>query len=101
MLTTYGAIDQNLFYALRWIYYCLIPKRVMQMKHLPSTFPSNGFKVNKLSTKVTFISYFIICTGFSTSCKVKCDTLDKNIINNRFKQPCALIEHNFGFQCPI
>ena len=24
------------FYDLEWIYYCLLPKTVMQMKHLPS-----------------------------------------------------------------
>ena len=36
MSTTDGAIDQKLFYDLEWIYYCLLPKTVMQMKHLPS-----------------------------------------------------------------
>ena len=32
-----GAIDQNLFYDLEWKYHCLLPKTVMQMKHLAST----------------------------------------------------------------
>ena len=36
MSTTDGAIDQKLFYDLEWIYNCLLPKTVMQMKHLPS-----------------------------------------------------------------
>ena len=36
MSTTDGAIDQKLIYDLEWIYYCLLPKAVMQMKHLPS-----------------------------------------------------------------
>ena len=36
MSTTDGAIDQQLIYDLKWIYYCLLPKTVMQMKHLPS-----------------------------------------------------------------
>ena len=35
MSTTDGAIDQKLFYDLEWIYHCLLPKIVMQMKHLP------------------------------------------------------------------
>ena len=34
MLTTDGAIDQKLFYDLEWIYYCLLPKTVMQMKQM-------------------------------------------------------------------
>ena len=37
MSTTDGAIGQKLFYDLEWIYHCLLPKTVMQMKHLPST----------------------------------------------------------------
>ena len=37
MSTTDGAIDQKSFYGLEWIYYCLLPKPIMQMKHLPST----------------------------------------------------------------
>ena len=37
MSTTDGAIDQKLFYDLEWIYYCLLPKAFIQMKHLPST----------------------------------------------------------------
>ena len=36
MSTTDGAIDQKLFYYLQWIYYFLVPKAVMQMKHVPS-----------------------------------------------------------------
>ena len=36
MSTTDGAIDQKLINDLEWIYYCLLPKTVMQMKHLPS-----------------------------------------------------------------
>ena len=36
MSTTDGAIDQKLIYDLEWIYYCLPPKTVMQMKHLSS-----------------------------------------------------------------
>ena len=36
MSTTDGDIDQKLSYDLEWIYYCLLPKTVMQMKHLPS-----------------------------------------------------------------
>ena len=37
MSTKDGAIDQKLFYDLERIYYCLLPKTVIQMKHLPST----------------------------------------------------------------
>ena len=37
MSTTDGSIDQNLFYDLKWIYYFLLTKIVMQIKHLPST----------------------------------------------------------------
>ena len=37
MSTTDGAIDQNLFYDLKKTDYSLIPKKVMQMKYLPST----------------------------------------------------------------
>ena len=36
MSTTDGASDQKLIYDLEWKYYCLLPKTVMQMKHLPS-----------------------------------------------------------------
>ena len=37
MSTTDGAIDQKLLYDLELIYHCLLPKTVMQMKHMPST----------------------------------------------------------------
>ena len=37
MPTTDGAIDQKLFYDLEWIYFRLLLKTVMQMKHLPTT----------------------------------------------------------------
>ena len=37
MSTTDSAIDQKLFYDLKWTYHCLLPKTVMQMKYLPST----------------------------------------------------------------
>ena len=37
MSTTDGAIDQNLFYDLKWIFNCQLPKTNMQMKHLSST----------------------------------------------------------------
>ena len=36
MSTTDGAIDQYLSYDCKWIYYCLLPKTIMQMKHLSS-----------------------------------------------------------------
>ena len=36
MSTIDGAIDKKLFYDLEWIYHCLLPKTIMQMKHLPS-----------------------------------------------------------------
>ena len=35
MSTTDGAIDEKLFYDLEWLYHCLLPKTIMQMKHLP------------------------------------------------------------------
>ena len=34
MSTTDGGIDQKYFYDFEWLYYCLLPKTVMQMKHL-------------------------------------------------------------------
>ena len=37
MSTTDGAIDQNLFSDLEWIYHFLLPKTVLQMKRLRST----------------------------------------------------------------
>ena len=37
MSTTDGAIDQKLFSDLEWIYHCLLPKTVLQMKRLQST----------------------------------------------------------------
>ena len=37
MSTTDGAIDQNLFHDFKWVFYCLLPKTLMQIKHLPST----------------------------------------------------------------
>ena len=37
MLPTDGTIEQKLFSDLEWIYYCLLSKTVMQIKHLPST----------------------------------------------------------------
>ena len=37
MSTTDCTIDQQLSYDLEWIYYCLLPETVMQMKHLQST----------------------------------------------------------------
>ena len=37
MSTTDSAMDQKSFYDLQWICQCLLPKTVMQMKHLPST----------------------------------------------------------------
>ena len=37
MSTTDGAIDQQLFSDLEWIYHCLLPKTVLQMKCLQST----------------------------------------------------------------
>ena len=37
MSTTDGIIDQRLFHDLEWIDHCLLPKTIMQMKHLPST----------------------------------------------------------------
>ena len=38
--------------------------------------------------KLDNLSYFVICTGISTSCKVKYGILAKILINNCFKQPC-------------
>ena len=40
MSTTDGVIDQKLVFDLEWInkmYYCLLPKIFIQMKHLPLT----------------------------------------------------------------
>ena len=37
MSTTDGAIDQKLFSDLEWVYNCLLPKTVLQMKRLQST----------------------------------------------------------------
>ena len=37
MLTTDGVIGQKLLYVSDWIYYCLLPKTFIQLKHLPST----------------------------------------------------------------
>ena len=36
MSTTDGAIGQKLFYDKDWIHFCLLPKTVIEMKHLPS-----------------------------------------------------------------
>ena len=37
MPTADGTIDQKLFFDLEGIFYCLLPKTIMQMKHLQST----------------------------------------------------------------
>ena len=37
MSTTDGAIDQRLYMDLEWIYHCLLPKTVTQIKHLAWT----------------------------------------------------------------
>ena len=37
MSTIDGALDQKLLYDIEWILYGLLPKTVLQMKHLPST----------------------------------------------------------------
>ena len=62
MSTTDGGIDQKLFHGLEWIYYCVLPKTVMQMKHLQSSkiylsFSTQIKQCNQYSSMINNLEY--------------------------------------------